>query len=251
MDNRIIEKYLANELSPEERNAFEQEMEADDFLKEAVEGLEALKVKQPEISISSIQEETEKRINLLSNKSKKGKLISISAFKMAAAACIIGLLCFISFRLFLNNQPVNEQEIYASYFKPLTHPDGNVRGENNLSDEKLAVESYEKEDYFEAVNYYQQLVKEHPRNVKNNLFYGISLLATNQPKKAIEVLNKITTSEEYHYDIHWYLALAYIKNKELDNAQKTLKALVDEENYYQKKAKEISAKLNGHLASAK
>ena len=39
MDNEQIKKYLANELSPQERNAFEQEMESDPFLMEAIDGL--------------------------------------------------------------------------------------------------------------------------------------------------------------------------------------------------------------------
>ena len=39
MDNEQIKKYLANELSPPERNAFEQEMEKRSILMEAIEGL--------------------------------------------------------------------------------------------------------------------------------------------------------------------------------------------------------------------
>ena len=39
MKNDLIKKYLTDKLSPEERNAFEQEMENDPFLMEAIEGL--------------------------------------------------------------------------------------------------------------------------------------------------------------------------------------------------------------------
>jgi predicted Zn-dependent protease len=251
MDNTIIRKYLANELSPEERNAFEQEMEADEFLKEAVEGLEALKSNHPESDADAIQVKLNERIDAAVQKKGKGKLISLRGFKLAIAASVIGVMSLITYRMYHANNQFDEQEIYACYFKPLTHPDGTVRGENEMTEEKQAVGAYEKENYFEAVNHYQQLVKDHPKNTKNNLFYGISLLATNQPKKAADVLSKITTSEEFHYDIHWYLALAHIKNKDLESAKTVLLHLADEENYYQKKAAEILDKLNGHLASTK
>jgi hypothetical protein len=39
MDNEQIKKYLTNKLTAQERNAFEQEMENDPFLMEAIEGL--------------------------------------------------------------------------------------------------------------------------------------------------------------------------------------------------------------------
>ena len=39
MNNELLKKYLAKELSSKERNAFEQEIENDPFLTEAIEGL--------------------------------------------------------------------------------------------------------------------------------------------------------------------------------------------------------------------
>jgi predicted Zn-dependent protease len=124
-----------------------------------------------------------------------------------------------------------------------------VRGENGLTAESQAIQAYEKEDYFEAVNAYQKLVSNNPDNVKNNLFLGISFLGTNQPKKAIEVLSKLTQSEAFHFDIKWYLALAYIKNKELQQAQLLLTNLAEQENYYKNDAQEILDKLDGKIAS--
>jgi len=107
---------------------------------------------------------------------------------------------------------------------------------------------YEKEDYFGAVKMYEKLVAANPDNIKNNLFYAISLMATNQPKKAIDILSKITTSEEFHFDINWYLALAYLKSKDLQNAQVYFQIIAKDDNYYQVQAKAILEKLDGKLA---
>lgn len=248
MNNELVKKYLANELSPQERNAFEQEMENDPFLMEAIEGLSMVNNQWSMDAIEKVEEEVNHKIDMKINEPKKGKVVSMSFFRYAAAACIIGIIGFASYKMIFVTKQLDEQAIYASYFKPLTNPDATVRGENGATDESQAIQAYEKEDYFEAVNAYQKLVANNPDNVKNNLFLGISFLGTNQPKKAIDVLNKITTSEEFHFDIQWYLALAYIKNKELQNAQTTLSNLTKEENYYQKEAQEILDKLDGKVA---
>ena len=248
MSNELIKKYLANELSPEKRNAFEQEMENDPFLMEAIEGLSINDEQLTMSKLNAIEYDLHAKIDSKMNEPRKGKVISMSFFRYAAAACIIGIIGFASYKMIFVSKQLDEQAIYASYFKPLTNPDATVRGENGATDESQAIQAYEKEDYFEAVNAYQKLVANNPDNVKNNLFLGISYLGTNQPKKAIDVLNKITTSEEFHFDIQWYLALAYIKNKEIQNAQTTLSNLSKEENYYQKEAQEILDKLDGKVA---
>lgn len=246
MQNETIKKYLANQLTPTERNAFEQEMENDEFLKESVEGFEMLS--NSDTKLTTIKTELNNQIDAKVSQYKKSKIISMNVYKLAAAACIIGILSITAYRIFFTKKSVNEEQIYATYFKPLTNIDANVRGENDKSDEKKAANAYENEDYFEALNMYQKLVANNPKNIKNNLFLGISYLATNQSKKAIDVLQTITQSEEYHFDIQWYLALAYIKNKEIQNAQATLSNLTKEENYYQKEAQEILEKLDGKVA---
>ena len=249
MDNEQLKKYLANELSSEERNLFEQEMENDPFLMESIEGWTINDGQLTMSNLNAIENDLHSKINSKANQPKKGKVISLSFFRYAAAACIIGVLALVSWRLIFTQKNIDEQEIYASYFKPLTNPDATVRGENDSTAESKAIQSYEKEDYFEAVKYYEKLVANNPDNVKNNLFLGISFLATNQPKKAVDILSKIITSEEFHFDIQWYLALAYLKNKEILQAQTAFSNLTKEENYYQKEAKEITDKLDGKVAS--
>ncbi|MBK9327911.1 MAG: tetratricopeptide repeat protein [Sphingobacteriales bacterium] len=247
MDNDRIKKYLKNELPPEERNAFEREMQDDPFLMEALDGLESFN--QPP-KLEEILRELEVKIDTRTASAKAGgKITFMNVFKLAAAACVIGIVAFTSWRYVFTKRIVDEQTIYASYFKPLTHPDAAVRGENKLSNDEQAIQAYEREDYFEAVRQYEKLVADNPANVKNKLFLGISYLATNQPKKAIDVLGSITTSEEFHYDIQWYLALAYIKTKEIQKAQDILQKIVQNENYYQHQAKNILTALEGKLAN--
>jgi predicted Zn-dependent protease len=249
MDNERIKKYLAGELAAAERNAFEQEMENDPFLMESIEGWSTNEPPATMEQLNALEGDLYASIDArVKEQPKKGKIIHLSFFRYAVAASVIGILALLSWRLFITPNAVSGQEIYASYFKPLTHPDATVRGENDTTTEAQAVAAYEREDYFEAVKHYEKLVANNPDNVKNNLFLGISFLGSNQPKKAIDILSKITASEEFHFDIQWYLALAYIKSKDISQAQTTLTNLTKEENYYQTEAKEILDKLDGKVA---
>lgn len=250
MSTELIKKYLANELSNDERYAFELEMENDPFLKDAVYGFEVLSTDNNKWSMEKTEEKLHQEIDEKVTKIQSDKkVIFMNFFKYAAAACLVGIVAFSTWRFALQKNGIDEQALYAANFKPLTNPDGIVRGENDTTIATKAAEAYEKEDYFGAVKFYEKLVADNPENVKNNLFLAISFMATNQPKKAIDILTKITTSDEFHFDIQWYLALAYLKNKDLKNAQTCFQNITKEDNYYQTQSKAILEKIDGKMAS--
>lgn len=251
MDNDLIKKYLANELSSAERHAFEIEMENDPFLMEAIEGLSMQHNTWAPTHLSELEEQLKAQFPAPKLTTSTKHYAIKSFFKYAAAACVIGILALVSWRLFITSKQLNEQEIYAAYFHPLTNTEGIVRGENKADIESAAVQAYENEDYYGAVKHYEQLVRSNPENVKYKLYFGISLLASNQTPKAIEVLSTINTTEAFNYDVQWYLALAYLRNKDIQHAQPLFSSLTKENNYYQKQALEITQKLEGKLASVR
>ncbi|MCB0507477.1 MAG: tetratricopeptide repeat protein [Chitinophagales bacterium] len=248
MDNNKIKQYLSNQLSQEERIAFEKEMENDFFLQESMDGFKAI---QNEFTVDEIEKLEQELHQLIDKKTsqQKTKNGNFNNFlKFCVAACIVGIVVLLGNAIYKNANTLNTDKIFATYYKPLTHPDGTVRGENDISDEQKAIEAYEKEDYFAAVNLYQSLVSNNPENAKNKLFLGISLLATNQETKAIEVFNSITNAETYQTDIYWYRALANIKNKDISAAEMDLQKLANSENFYQKNAQEILEKIGNKVA---
>jgi hypothetical protein len=251
MHNKTIRKYLLNELSPEERNAFEQEMESDPFLREIMDGLEEWLMNKDVSEILFLENELGKSIHRFVLRPKNKKTILLRTLRYASATCILGALSFFAEHICFTKSTADTEKIFAYYFKPLTHPDATVRGENKILDDTPAIQAYEKEDYFTAVRHYEQLAMKDPKNIKNNLFLGISLLSTNQPGKAIDILNKVPPADaaEFNYDLQWYLALAYLKMKEIEKARSLFRQLCGNENYYRKPAKEILSKLNGRTAS--
>ena len=109
MNNELIKKYLADELSPIERNAFEQEMENDPFLKEAVEGLAMLSKKMPKQQLHELEEKLKDNIDTTIRASSQRKRFTNVFFKYAAAACLIGVLGLLSYNLFFIEKTINEQ----------------------------------------------------------------------------------------------------------------------------------------------
>lgn len=248
MEHERLKKYLANELSPEERNAFEQEMENDPFLQDAVEGLEAWQKDKQQWSADALETKLQEQAHRI-HTPPRGKMVLLNFVKLALAASIIGIISLLTWRTLGNKTSVDTQELFAAYYQPMTHPDATVRGDHSKNEEDSAIQAYEKENYFEAVNHYRKLTQNHPKNVRYQLFLGISYLSTQQAKKAIETLQPIITSAEYQDDIHWYLAMAYLKNKEVTNALVHFNHLTQTDNYYQQQAKEIADKLDGKLAA--
>jgi predicted Zn-dependent protease len=251
MDNEYIRKYLSGELSLKERYDFEREMEDDLFLQEGIEGLEAWKGNNELLSMDEIKKLLGDKPLVSIDRSIAGELIIPDRFRYVLTACLISVFSIATWHAIVIKKESDEQVIFEKYFKPLTNPDAVIRGENDSVEESQAIQSYEKEDYFAAVKYYEKLTLNDPTNVKFNLMLGVSLLATNQPKKAIPVLNKILTSIDYKNDIQWYLGLAYLKNKDTAGARAAFENLLKEEGYYTGDARDILDMLNGKTGAEK
>jgi len=90
-----IRRYRANEMTPEERNAFERELQKDPFLAEALEGLEQIPT-----------EEMLKSVNEISNRISTGRSKRNFGW-IAAAASVLILVSFSIFWMQIRNeQPI-------------------------------------------------------------------------------------------------------------------------------------------------
>jgi hypothetical protein len=69
-------------------------------------------------------------------------------------------------------------------------------------------------------------------------------LANFEPENAIDVFTSATTSEnQYLNDRNWYLAMAYLKIKDVDLAKGILVQLAKSESFYTQSSKEILEEL--------
>lgn len=222
-------------------------LKLDEFDAEALEGWNSLP--NAEENFDTILNSLDKKIDVLSVISHQGTELPTekktkpgSLGKWVALAASILLLIGVSFYIFQPKESY-EQQLFSTYFSPRVHPDAPVRGESvmNLNEvESKAMYSYEAEDFKMAVNHYEVLVREYPKNSKHALFLSISYLGINNAEKAINVLSRLDiVDENYKSDIAWYLALAYLKNNEKNAARIILEGLAKEDCFYTESAIEI------------
>ncbi|HMU97312.1 MAG TPA: tetratricopeptide repeat protein [Chitinophagales bacterium] len=253
MKKEELKKYLEQTLSDKERNALEQEMQDNPFLNEATEGLEAW-TQQGNADFDALENELNKNIDdkIDSKNLEIKKVVRMPIFRIiAVAAGIIGIL-FLTVT-YLHQQRMETEALFEANFKVLTQIDGAVRGEDaeiesNMNEEKKAVYYYERENYKEAIVHYEKALQSQPDNNQMQLYLAVAYLANYQATDAIQILSENDFSNsQYKQDRNWYLALAYLKNKDLKNAKPLFEQLSAFDNYYQNSSKKLLKSLEGKV----
>ena len=97
-----------------------------------------------------------------------------------------------------------------------------------------------------SIELFQQILAE--QTDESTLFYlGNAFLSANQPKQAIAIFNKyLKEYDEFSIEARWYLALSYIKDGQVRQAQQQLEALAADgspANSYKSRANAILKQL--------
>lgn len=88
--------------------------------------------------------------------------------------------------------------------------------------------AFENKNYSAAILGYERLLKQEPQNYDNQLHLGICYLESYvNPKKSIEVLEKIKDRKDHDFEVLFYLGKAYHLNYKFDNAISTYQMLID------------------------
>lgn len=230
-EERYIEfsQYLENEMSIEEKNAFEKQLSEN---QELASGLEIFKELNLHLS-NKFGNETElnafkQNIKSISNEHFKDKKSKVIVFKpwqysiAASVAILLGLFVFMQ-----NNNPkfedYNQHE--NAYFTE--------RGptENYL---KAAQDAFNSKNYKEATTQFELVLKEN-ESPEIQLFYAISLLEDNKFQKAdIYLMDLKLSNSVFKNKAIWYLGLSKLKQKEYKSCKEILNSIPkDYEDYDQ------------------
>ena len=149
-------------------------------------------------------------------KSKVRKLV----MSITSIAAIIAIV--FSFNIYQDNRRMDK--LFETYYTPLEYDSQLMsRGDETISPELTsAMEAYQNQDYTTAL----QRLNAIPQMDENYLIYkAICLLETDKTKDAIALLKELVDNgegTEYYQQACWYLALAYLRNHEDENAFKIL-----------------------------
>ncbi len=240
--NRLIEKYLLNTLSKEERVLFDKLYLEDDSFKVEVEFQQDLKkaiTKKDQEDFKKLIESIENNVSEIQNKNNIK-----SFYKWFIAASLIlffGITFFVQFKNQYNPEVIFEENFIP--YKNVIYPI-NRGAETNGQDLKiLAFLAYEKGNYSKAVDLFTELYEQ--TNEPYYLFYKANaLLKMDKAEEAIPVLKEHLKSKDTLKDkSNWYLALAYIKVADTKKAKELLNRISEKELYNYKKAKKILKKM--------
>ena len=223
-----INKYFENTLSEAELKAFNTLLLNDNDFKEEFEFQKELR----DTLVLNDREELKKEIQNWDTTKNKPR------FKpWLIAACILILLGS-SWQLFFNSQSNSTEDLYASYFEPyrnIVQPI--VRGEHKEDLKSKAFEAYEAKDYENAILHFNEILNEEP-NATISFYKANTLLQLNKANEAIILLEANVKNPDTLQDRNlWYLALAYLKENNVDASKKTLKLLISQSKFKAKEAK--------------
>lgn len=235
-DVELFETYLSEALTNAEKNNFEQRLSSDAAFKKAFNAYKnttrLLEQKfSAEEDLNAFKVNLNKQSNAYFNKEVTRKK-TFSLYKYAAVAIL--LISAIGFYFMNSSQPE-----YADY----AQIDSIALTQRGNSDElaKKAEHAYNTKSFKEATIYLEKLIQQDPTNEELKLYNGIALIEIDAFDKAFENLNSITEgSSAFKYEAQWYIALAYLKQKQYNLAKAALEKIPSNAPEYSKADKLLS-----------
>lgn len=239
----LIERYLHGGMATEEREDFERQMQNDATLQEEVFLHKALDEDLPGEQELDFQKKLEQANQSWKrpDSSKDGARI-ISFRFMAVAAILILLVGAVFFTDIFKTSATDPQDLFASNFEPYQMILNTRSGQDLLGDQQAqlneALEAYAQKEYSKAASIFEDLKSENADQELYELYAAVSRLAAGQAVTAVEKLQKLQSesSPSLRQQVRWYLALAYIKSEQLEQAKTELKKISKDDFKYSEAA---------------
>lgn len=200
-----IERFLREQMSPEENDAFLNDLKNDKDLREEAQMM-ALMIKEMKEEQARKSEKLTEDVLAEEKQGKKAKTISMLRWPLSIAAMFI----LIFGATLLWNRQSDSEILFNEYYQPYV-----VQGERGGDDDAIKEE---------LVNLYNKV------GTEDDVTPFITRLQTIYDN----ILSNNVDYAEYIYyenDIVKYLALAYIKNDDLDKAKRLLKPYAEDGDY--------------------
>ncbi len=222
-----FENYLNNEMTLEQKNAFENQLKNDEDFKKQ---FELYKETNSFLEVKFSKETSDFKENLKSisenhfanSTKKKSKVISLQSKWFAIAAMLV---VFIG--VWYLNQGANPS--YSDYnFHNEAHFVERSEGNPDL---KAAQDYFNAKDYQKASESFAKI--DNLTNPEVQLFYAISLIETDKYSKAKILLENVSQGDSvYKEEAIWYLALSSLKQRKYDESKKYLKQITEDSEKY-------------------
>lgn len=245
--HELIDDYLLGKLEGKALDDFEKRLKKDKSF--------AKKVELHKLIIEGIIESEDQRIQDIMDQADeelagplKRKVLFLKNYRYAAF--ILVLLAIGAYFLFFNESKT--ERLFSEYFSPykndlITYTRGNKipADFNELSQESYnkvvsGMKAYDNGQYKKAADLFGQVIEKYSSQPELIFYLSISQLEIDEPQKAVNNLFYLQNLPDfrYKYETVWYLALAYLKKGNKNEALIYL-SKIPEQSKYTKQASEI------------
>jgi tetratricopeptide (TPR) repeat protein len=237
----VIEKYLDNELTAQEKLLLEKELKQNPFLyKEFRLRSEINKMLSDSAMLDLLDKlETIHHKHISEVKIKK-PFFSIQKSWYAYAATVLILISSVTYVLLPKSY--TSQELYSKYVIPYDIA-SNVRSASVQTDVRLvkALEYYEQQNYESAIALFEEILAKDSLNVSSNFYSGISYMQNKKFDPAKRSFNRVIQHDNNPYIEHaeWYLGFCYLMSNKEDKAIVQFQKIAKSNSYYRNKAKHL------------
>lgn len=238
--DELIEKYFSGEMPDEERFVFEERLETDEELKHKVEAHRLLAETLREIE----RNEAFGRFKTLANSidKPKGRVVFRKAravWYSAAAVFILSIGSYIYLR------STAEERLFNRYFIAYENiSQSREEGKPFSENFQKGMGYYDVGDYKQAFIWLQKADKENLAPPEIAFYTGVAALASGQAEKASGYFQKAIKEHRFAEPAEWYLALSYVKQEKMGDAERVLQNIEQSASSYGEKAQALRKELD-------
>ncbi len=239
-DIELIEKYLADQLSAEDKQKFETRLQQDpEFAKRMKLIQETRMAVQSDVDLfrSDLDE-----VFAEYQASKKPTFSFYRSPRLIAASII--LLLGVGLGYFFLKSSDSPQELYTAYFEV---PQENLTVRDNASNEtlKVALEAYNSGNYQAALEQFDKILVDSAQDYGVLFYSSICLMMLERSDESITRLQEIPLeATSYYAPSIWYQAMNHLKQGELETGKSLLLTLAESHSgKYGNDARELLKKL--------
>lgn len=231
IEDAVLEKYLSNQLTPEERTSFEAELDTNENLQLR---LKILKSQKSFLKNKDAISNSKSAIHDISQKFRQqddGKLVKKRNNLIYIIPSAIAALLLVGLFLRPLISATDTSTLYTEYFQP-TELSLLTKSEANDELQQSAELSFNQKNYTEAIAHLNKLIEEDPTSQLYVYSLAVAKLGAGQNAQAISELEQFKSHPLYGSAAQWYSALAHLKMDNVDAAKSLLNNISSQSSYF-------------------
>lgn len=203
-----IDQYLSGQLSPLEKEAFEQRLQADAGWSAKFNEIKLLAVGIREVSL---RDQLDRLHNNLKLQDKPKVVRRMTWLKKLAAAAVL-LIVISTLGWFFLFKKSSGEKLFATYYKP--DPGlATVMGVSDNYEFERAMVDYKTGDFSAALERWQKQLQQNAGNDTLQYFIASAKLANKAQQEAIDMFDKVIANKKsvFNAEAYWYKGLALLQ----------------------------------------